>query len=593
MDGQDMGLENETSPRLFEAFSMKIGGVTFILFLLLAILSGCSPDAPPGVEKEKIGEAGVAAGLGTPTKGGTYVLAYGAPANAWTLAPIWDGFDFQLLLYPFIYNALAEMGEDLLAFRPGLAERWEISEDGLEATFHLRRDVKWQDGQPFTAEDVVFSVRAWFLVEDAFINDPLLALLKGAPKYREGKTGELPGVAVVSRYTVRFSFSQSNPLFLYELNRRPIMPKHLLEGKIRRGMTLADVGELAFAKRPVGTGPFRVAAFKPDEYVELERNPGYFRGEPYLDRIVIRLVSTETAIATGLETGEIHSAVIWNKEHYPRLFSLDQIRVWEDPAATGTFSLIPNLRSERKGHPLHDARFRKAILYAIPRKKICDHLRMVSHPAPNQAYSPRFLEGLSLTDYRYNLEKARELLAEMGYDPKTAPELILAHLIFDKSPEQPAMQQALAEVGIKVKLLALEPPAVVKMVANAEGWDLFQRYLSQHPDPGWMIGDLIKCQGPPWEVCGMGAMFTWKPTRRYVEIEQLQRAELDAERRKALLQEGILILDREMPTIPLWTEPNVYFISKRAHGKHNGVYKYGAEVHVNIGAETWWLEPEG
>ena len=223
MDGQDMGLENETSPRLFEAFSMKIGGVTFILFLLLAILSGCSPDAPPGVEKEKIGEAGVAAGLGTPTKGGTYVLAYGAPASAWTLAPIWDGFDFQLLLYPFIYNALAEMGEDLLAFRPGLAERWEISEDGLEATFHLRRDVKWQDGHPFTAEDVVFSVRAWFLVEDAFINDPLLALLKGAPKYREGKTGELPGVAVVSRYTVRFSFSQSNPLFLYELNRRPIM----------------------------------------------------------------------------------------------------------------------------------------------------------------------------------------------------------------------------------------------------------------------------------------------------------------------------------------------------------------------------------
>ncbi len=566
---------------------MRICTAAVCLFLISATLPGCKPDAPRGVEKEA-GKS--SADPKAPVKGGTYILAYGSQGDAWSLGPIFSGSGREAIIYQFVYNTLAEMNGDLSAFMPALAERWEVSEDGLAVTFHLRRDVRWQDGHPFTAEDVVFSVRAWLLVEDAYLEEPLLALLKGAREYRKGASEALPAVEALDRYTVRFHFAEPNPLFMYKLNRRPMVPKHLLEGKIKRGMTLAEVGELDFAKHPVGTGPFRVVDYDEDQYIEFEKNPDYFRGEPYLDRIVIRLLSSEIPVATGLETGEIHSSVIWNKEHYPRLFSLDQIRVWEDPAAFGSFSLIPNLRAERKGHPLHDARFRKAILYAIPRKKICDHLRMVSHPAPNQAYSPRFLEGLPLTGYSYNPEKARALLAEMGYDSETAPELVLGHLIFDKSPEQPAMQQALAEVGIKVKLLALETAGVKSLVANAEGWDLIQCYFSQHPDPGVMISTVIQCPGPPWELCGWGAMFTWKPTSRYVEIEKLQRGELDVEVRKTLLQEAIVILDEEMPTLPLWTESNVYFISKRIHGAHQGIYKYGSQAHVYIGAETWWLE---
>lgn len=592
MGGQNMGLENETSPRLFEAVSMKIGGVTFILSLLLAILSGCSPDAPPGVEKEKVGGAGVAAGPGTPTKGGTYVMAYHGPRHAWTLSPFWDGFGHQIVINQFHYNTLAELDEDMQRFVPGLAERWEISEDGLEVTFHLRRDVKWQDGQPFTAEDVVFTVRAWFLVADAYVDEPILTLLKGARAYYEGVTEELAAVAALDRHTVRFAFAQPSPLFMDELNRRPMMPKHLLEGKIRRGMSLADAGALDFARKPVGTGPFKVVDYKADEYIIYEKNPHYFRGEPYLDKLIVRLVSSETPIATGLETGEIHAAVMWNKEHFPRLFSLDHLTAWEDSIAFGSFSLMPNLRPERKGHPLHDVRFRKAILYAIPRKKIAENLRVISRGVPNQVYSPRFLEGLPLTDYSYDPEKARELLAEMGYDPEGAPELILAHLIFDKSPEQPAMQQALAEVGIQVKLLAVETAGAISLVANAEGWDLFQKYSPQYPDAGWVVSDMLRCPGPPWEACGWGAMHTWKPPPRYAEIEKLQRQELDPEKRKALLQEAILILDEEVPTLPLWTEPNVYFINKRVHGMHKGVYKYGGRVQIYVGAETWWVEPE-
>ena len=152
------------------------------------------------------------------------------------------------------------------------------------------------------------------------------------------------------------------------------------------------------------------------------------------------------------------------------------------------------------------------------------------------------------------------------------------------------MQQALAEVGIKVKLLAVETAGAISLVADAEGWDLFQCYSPQYPDPGWMIGDVIRCPGPPWEPCGWSAMFTWQPTARYAEIQRLQRQEMDPAKRRALLQEGVMILDEEMPTIPLWTEPNVYFINKRVHGTHHGVFKYGPQVQVNVGAETWWME---
>ncbi len=337
-------------------FDVKIGTLTLALLLFLAVLTGCGPDAPP--EKTN----GTAAGPKTPVKGGTYIIGYHGPRRTWDLAPFPDGLGHQNLLYQLNYNTLAELNGDLSKFVPSLAERWTISEDNKEVVFHLRRDVKWQDGHAFTAEDVVFSVKAWFLIADAHFEEAVWTLLEGVREYRDGASEDLPAVEAVDAYTVRFRFAQPNPLFMDELNRRPMMPKHLLEGKIRRGMTLADVGELEFAKRPVGTGPFKAVDYKPDEYIVYEKNPHYFRGEPYLDRIIVRLISTETPVSAGLETGEIHAAIIWNKEHYPRLFSLDHIRVWQDSTAFGSFSLMPNLRPERKGHPLHDARFRKAIL---------------------------------------------------------------------------------------------------------------------------------------------------------------------------------------------------------------------------------------
>jgi ABC-type transport system substrate-binding protein len=280
---------------------------------------------------------------------------------------------------------------------------------------------------------------------------------------------------------------------------------------------------------------------------------------------------------------------VFDKSTFPRLQQVSTLTTFVEPAVFGSFQLMPNFRKTKS--PIQDIRFRQAMLYALPRDEITKSLRLgLSVPVPNLIYSPPYLEGVQLTDFSYNPDKAKQLLADMNYD--TSQELVFVYQQSDKGPEEPAIQQALQDVGIKTKLVVVQDSAAIaEYLKDPEAWDFYLEYWSHGADPADVIAGLPVCQGPKYDPCDWVG-FNWTATPRYLELMKAQAKELDPTKRKAQIQEIIGIVDKELPSIPLWTEPNVYFISKRAHGTANGIYRYGVWSFNETAPETWWLDPK-
>ena len=228
------------------------------------------------------------------------------------------GSGTQFMQYYFLYDQLAKLSVDTTEWLPSLADSWTLAPDGLSAEFKLHPGVTWHDGQPFTADDVAYTYRAQLMVTDAYIDDPLLVLLKGGKAFRDGTSEDL-GVTAVDPMTVRFDFDAPSPLWMDILMQRPILPKHVWEPIVTRTTTLADIGNVEPTTQGIGTGPFKVGSYDSETSAEYLKNAAYFAGEPNIDSIIFRFVVEETTIAAGVEAGEIDGAAIWDSTTYPRL----------------------------------------------------------------------------------------------------------------------------------------------------------------------------------------------------------------------------------------------------------------------------------
>ena len=181
-----------------------------------------------------------------------------------------------------IYEGLLQYNTDLDP-QPLLAESWEISEDGLTYTFHLRDGVTWHDGEPFTADDVVFSA-------DVFLRETH-ARLRSSLAYVESITAPDP-------LTVVFQLKEPFGPFIsvFETGTMPMVPKHIYEG--------TDFATNEMNATPIGTGPFKFEAWEKGSFIHLVKNEDYYvDGLPYLDEVYYRVIPDAASRAVAFETG--------------------------------------------------------------------------------------------------------------------------------------------------------------------------------------------------------------------------------------------------------------------------------------------------
>ena len=174
---------------------------------------------------------------------------------------------------------------------PALAESWEYDAESFTYTFRLRKDVKWHDGEPFTAEDVKFTIEAIMNPENGSEN---------APNYED-----VQEITIIDDHSIAFKLAAPNVAFIDYMT-MAILPEHLLAGE--------DFQSSAFFRSPIGTGPYRLSSWDEGQAITLVKNENYFRGEPKIDTIIFKIVPDDNAKALQLAAHELDLALLTPKD---------------------------------------------------------------------------------------------------------------------------------------------------------------------------------------------------------------------------------------------------------------------------------------
>jgi len=345
-------------------------------------------------------------------------IRYATLAVANMLNPLFldGGYEYLTPQFRALYKTV-RTPEGTYDLAPELAESYEISEDGLSVTFHLRKDVKWHDGKPFTSADVKMTY-------DALLDPATTA------SFTADFTDAIKSVEIKDDYTVVLHLNKPAP-HIVQLASMPgtlILPNHVL-GDVPHEKWREH--ETNTVKPAPGTGPMRFVSWKKEEYMELIANPDYYGKKPVVDKLIVQVIPETSVAFSALEAGKVDRLDTYYAQYAPgevkrlekvpglHIEPLDTIRVmflalnWEHPFLANKY-------------------VRHAIAHAIPYDHIVHDLLYGLAIRANSPIHPKTWAWNPNVPYPdYNLDKAREYLAKAGYvwPPKEVQKLALGDLM--------------------------------------------------------------------------------------------------------------------------------------------------------------------
>lgn len=404
-----------------------------------------------------------------PSYGDAYVSA--SIGDARTLVPILASDSASGSIVGMLFNGLIkyDKGIDLVG---DLAETWDIKDGGLTIIFHLRRDVKWHDGTPFTASDVRFTCEK--------LVDPKV------PTPYSGDFKKVESLEVIDDYTVKVTYREvfSPGLASWGM---PIMPEHILKKE--------DLLTTAFSREPVGTGPYKFKRWKSGERIDLVSNHDYFQHRPYVDRYIYRIIPDPATMFLELQTETVDSmglTPLQYKRQTDTHFFKERFKKFRYPSFGYTY-MAYNLKDER----FADKDVRKAINYAIDKEEIIEGVlfglgRVCTGPFVPESWA----YNKEVKPLPYDPGKAKILLAGAGWkdsdddgwldkNGKIFEFTILTNQGNDlRRLTAEIMQRKLKEVGIKVNIRILEWAVFLKEFVEKRNFEaiILGWGLSRDPD---------------------------------------------------------------------------------------------------------------
>ena len=418
------------------------------------------------------------AAAGPPAYGDTFIEA--SIGDIGGLIPTLTSDQSSYEVGGLIYDGLIKTDKDL-NLAPAMAQSWTYSRDCLDLTFKLRRDIKWHDGYPFTAADVVFTY-------ETMINP------KTPAPFKEGFL-LVKSVDAPDPYTVRVHYDKPYARAV-ETWGTSILPKHLLQ-------SFADAGTLRESpqnSQPVGTGPYRFQEWKPGEKVVLVANPDYYEGRPYLSRIVYRVIPSQATIFLELKANGVDYVNTLTGIQYARQTEYPAFRKayhkFRYPASDYTF-LGFNLKDPR----FADRRVRQAFAHAINKQELIDGVRL---GLAREASGPIRPGTWAYTDkvprFDYDPEKAKALLAEAGWkdrdgdgvieDPTGKPFTLTIRTNQGNDERKKIaeiVQQRLKEIGIQADIQLIEWAAFIKEFVKPRRFEVVVLGLGTGTDPDQFV----------------------------------------------------------------------------------------------------------
>jgi peptide/nickel transport system substrate-binding protein len=529
---------------------------------LLALLAACGGQSGP---RDR------AAGEGEPQIGGTAIFGSFGDVDSFNEFVLTSDLANQIDDF-MLFMTLLRYDEDL-NYAPYLARSWDLAEDGSSVTFHLRPDIRWHDGVPVTAEDVLFTYRTALLDEVAYPQRAYFRMIERAE--------------IVDSLTIRFDFLQPHAEPLDPFTQWAVMPLHIL-GKIPP----SAIPKSPFGRAPVGNGPFKFQSWKPNQEIVFNANedfPEDLGGRPYLDRVVFRIVPEQTTLLTELRSGTTDLIRAVPPQEARAIDAEPHLRLVD--YADRSFGYIAwNIRD-----PLFsDWRVRQGLSLAIDREKLVKALIYgyattgVSYVLPNIA--PWAVDP-ELEPLPYAPDSARALLRAAGWSDSNGDGVL------DKNGRRfrftmktnkgndlredatVIVQSDLRKIGVEAVPQLVEWTVFLTQINNKQ----FQAYLSS-----WVYDSFKLDPSDVFHSRSINAKYN-RSSYANATVDSLIDAALskvDREEAKPLWYRFQRIVRDEAPYTFLFNDRERMGVNERLHGA-----EFDARGYL-VNARGWWI-PEG
>lgn len=460
------------------------------------------------------------------------VIRVASPYQTTTLDPMRSAAAGNIETYGQIYSRLLRRDPETGKLEPGLAEKWEVSQDGLTYTFHLR-DAQFSDGSPITAADVAFSLERIHSDKKSAYPAPL---------------GAVDSIKAGDDRTVVVTLKSPFAPFLgnVEIWNMGIVSKADVEKR----------GEDAFVKAPLTSGPYAVKEWKPNEKLVLEPNPHYWRkGYPKSDATVelMEIASPETRQAM-IKAGEVDvmRSVPWAQ--IDDLKKVETIDMRLEPSTTIYMTLL-----SEKREPFSNLKARQAAAYAIDNKAMT---KAVTHgyAQPANTTLPGSIEFHDKDNpgIPQDVAKAKQLLAESGMQGREVKILATA----DAAAQQLALllQAQWQAIGLKPVIVNVDSGAWWDATGKGDYDAAANWWYNETPDPDLAVR---------WAVCGSCGSSSYNTFYENPKVDELVEQgtkEADPAKRAEIYKEIQKITTDEVAQIPLYYAPNAVAYSKRLQG---------------------------
>jgi len=363
-----------------------------------------------------------------------------------------------------IYQSLMTYTPDLKP-QPELAKSWAMSADGLTYTFDLQDNVKWHDGKPFTADDVVFTV-------DKFLRETHPRAAVSIKRYLASATALTP---------TRVEFKLKEPfgpfLSLFEVSTLPMVPKHIYDG--------TDFKTNPANQTPIGTGPFKFKEWKRGSYIHLVKNETYWKpGLPHLDELYFRVIPDSASRAVAFEKGDVQYLRGGDVDNVDirRLRGIKDVQY--TTAGWEMYGPLAFMMMNQRKAPFDNVKIRQAAMYALDKNVIEKTIFFgLAKTAVGPVASTTQFFDKGLKAYPLDLAKAKALVKESGVDLSKAPVKILSFPYgaqWDRLAEY--VKQALEQAGFTVSIEPADAGSWAKRVSDWD-FDLSFNFTYQYGDP--------------------------------------------------------------------------------------------------------------
>ena len=438
----------------------------------------------------------------------------------------------------YVFDGLVRFTPDAQVV-PGLAKTWDLSSDGLTYTFHLRTGVKFHDGRPFSAHNVVNSFQRVLNPATKGGRGWPLYPIAGAQEFADGKGGKsVSGLTAPNDSTVVIRLKEPFAIF----------PKLLA---MPVAAIVPDSVPSNFGEHPVGTGPWKFVEWKHDDYLKFARNDAYFDGAPKADSLMARIIAEPSTAVAEFETGNVD--VLYVPEGDTRNWEQtdEKKAMLESAPALRVFYISINTT---RG-PLADPRVRQALNYATDVKPILESIVSGRGNLAAGVIPPSLPGGDSTRKgYAHDVAKAKQLLAAAGYANGFDVELWSS-----QTPPFPRIAQAvqanLKDAGVRVKLVQRDASSM-REAARAGQTDMaLKDWFADYPDAENFLYPLLHSANK-----GVGGNVSFYSNPKFDKLVSDARREQDETKRTAMYKQADEMAFNDAPMIYLFFYKELYAV---------------------------------